>query len=258
MSTTTCDDLVLLHGWGMNAGVWSGAEDLFPAGARIHALDLPGHGNQPLGPGCDRDPGMLDAWAEDCLERAPERAVWLGWSLGGLVALAAALRDPARVEALILMTATPRFVRAVDWTPAMPMDTLDSFHDALLADPAATLERFLALQVRGGESPRETLRALRHGLAERPAPDPQALAAGLDLLREEDLRGPLPDLAPPSLWIFGQRDMLVPAGVAERVDMLLAEVKTEVIAGAAHAPFLSHPAETSAAIGAFLAGLAAP
>lgn len=252
MSVNQCRDLVLVHGWGMSAGVWEALPAALPGGIETYAVELPGHGRHGLAPPCDRDQGLLDAWAGACLDRAPDRAIWLGWSLGGLVALAAALRAPSRVQALILMTATPRFVRSVDWTPAMPEETLNGFHDALLADPMGTLDRFLSLQIRGGDRPRETLRVLRHALAARPAPDARALALGLDLLREEDLRGPLPDLVPPSLWLFGARDTLVPAAVAERVEMLVPGARTQVIPGAAHAPFLSHPAETATAIGGFL------
>jgi pimeloyl-[acyl-carrier protein] methyl ester esterase len=99
------------------------------------------------------------------------------------------------------------------------------------------------------------LRSLRHDLAQRPAPNPAALALGLDLLRDEDLRGPLPDLRPPSLWLFGSHDALVPAEVADRIALLLPQARTHVIPGAAHAPFLSHPEQTADSIRAFLAGL---
>jgi pimeloyl-[acyl-carrier protein] methyl ester esterase len=136
----------------------------------------------------------------------------------------------------------------------MPEATLAQFHDGLLADPAGTLARFLSLQVRGSDQARETLRWLRRELAEQPAPRPEALALGLDLLRDEDLRGPLPDLRPPSLWLFGSRDTLVPAAAAGRVETLLPTARTRVIPGAAHAPFLCHPAETEAAMRTFLSG----
>lgn len=239
--------LVLVHGWGMNAAVWSGLGDL--AGRKPHPLELPGHGQMPYAPH-HRD---LGDWAVACLARAPEKAVWMGWSLGGMVALQAALMAPQRVSALVLLNSTPRFVQAADWSCAMPEATLTQFHDALLADPAATLERFLALQVKGSEDARETLRLLKGELAERPVPDPAALAVGLDLLREEDLRGPLPDIQCPTLWLFGERDTLVPAAAAERIEIQMPDARTAIIPGAAHAPFLSHSHQTKAAIADFLA-----
>ncbi|WP_295387545.1 pimeloyl-ACP methyl ester esterase BioH [uncultured Thiodictyon sp.] len=251
-------DLVLLHGWGMNSAVWDGLPADLAPGFTQHRIELPGHGESPFPPTLGPGPGALWRWADACLAAAPERAVWLGWSLGGMVALAAALRAPKRVRGLILMTATPRFVRAEDWTPAMPEATLAEFHDGLLANPAGTLARFLALQTRGSDQALEVLRTLRQELALRPAPDPAALSLGLDLLRDEDLRGPLPDIRCPALWLFGSHDTLVPPAVGERVECLMARAQTQVIAGAAHAPFVSHPQETAAAVRAFLAELDQP
>lgn len=236
--------LTLLHGWGMNAAVWDDWTRDGALDAEVRAIELPGHGERPFPPDC-RD---LADWATDCLDQAPERSIWVGWSLGGLIALAAALQAPKRVAGLLLVTATPRFVRAVDWTPAMPPETLDQFHAGLLADPAETLGRFLALQVRGSETARETLRGLRRGIASRPAPDPAALSIGLDLLREDDLRGRLPDIHCPALWLFGTHDTLVPAAAAERIGCLMPGARTRIIQGAAHAPQLSHPREVRAAI----------
>jgi pimeloyl-[acyl-carrier protein] methyl ester esterase len=246
----TSPGLVLLHGWGMNTAVWEGLPASL-AGATI-PIELPGHGACPL----PETATGLAAWADACLAAAPERAVWLGWSLGGLVALAAALRAPERVAGLVLMTATPRFIQAEDWPAAMAERTLGQFHDGLLSDPAGTLDRFLALQVRGSAAARETLRTLRRELAARPAPDPRALALGLDLLRDCDLRSGLAELACPSLWLFGSHDTLVPAAVAPGVAALLPSARVVVIRGAAHAPFLSHPEETAALIDGFLGGLA--
>lgn len=245
-------DLVLLHGWAMNAGVWGELGEALGRRLCPHPLDLPGHGGQPLPAACEGGPSILEAWADAVLDSAPGRALWLGWSLGGLVALAAALRAPERVQGLILMTATPRFVRTADWPTAMPAATLARFHEGLLADPAGTLSRFLTLQVRGSDRARETLRRLHHDLASRPPPDPAALALGLELLSGQDLRRSLGRLRAPSLWLFGSHDTLVPSAVADRIEPLLPDGRFHVIAGAAHAPFLSHPAETGAAIDAFL------
>jgi pimeloyl-[acyl-carrier protein] methyl ester esterase len=243
---------MLVHGWGMNGAVWQALPLGVSAQLRLHPLDLPGHGGRAF----DADRVGLPDWAGDCLAQAqaatPEPALWLGWSLGGLVALQAALLAPDRVRALILMTATPRFVQAADWRAAVAERTFDQFGADLIGDPAGTLERFLALQVRGSDGARVVLRRLRRDLGLRPAPAPGALAAGLDLLREGDLRGPLPDVRIPVLWVFGERDTLVPAAVAERVALLLPESRVAVIAGAGHAPFLSHPEAVTAEIVDFL------
>lgn len=259
-------DLVLIHGWGMNAGVWECLPESPRPRVRLHPIELPGHGGRPLPAPREGGPETLGAWADACLEVAPPGAVWLGWSLGGLVALAAALRAAergpegfeARIRGLILMTATPRFVRAPDWPTAMPPETLARFQDELLTDPGGTLSRFLALQVRGSDQARQTLRHLRQDLATRPAPDPVALALGLDLLRGRDLRPALGRLRLPTLWIFGSHDTLVPAAVASHIEPLLPGARTWVIQGAAHAPFLSHPVETWRTIGDFLAGPLSP
>jgi pimeloyl-[acyl-carrier protein] methyl ester esterase len=240
--------LVLLHGWGMNSAVWNGLADALPPGVAPCLIDLPGHGDRPFSPPL----GDLWSWADACLEAAPERAIWLGWSLGALVALAATVRAPKRVEGLILTTGTPRFVRAADWMPAMLPETLDQFHAGLLADPAETLARFLALQVAGSDEARETLRGLRRRIAERPRPDADALSIGLDILRDEDMRGRLPDIRCPTLWIFGTHDALVPPAVAERVEILMPGALTAVVQGAAHAPHLSHPQRTGEIVRSFL------
>jgi pimeloyl-[acyl-carrier protein] methyl ester esterase len=240
--------LVLLHGWGMNAAVWEGLPDVVSAGRRLCRIELPGHGASPFEPRHD----SREAWADACLDAAPARAVWLGWSLGGLIALEAALRAPERVAALVLVTATPRFVSAPDWPAGMDAGTLTGFHDALLADPAGTLDRFLALQVRGDDGARECLRTLRREIAQRPPPSPAALETGLDLLRDGDLRQRLGGLACPTLWLFGQRDTLVPAATSDGLSLLLQGAQRSLIPGAAHAPFLSHPLEAGAEIDRFL------
>jgi pimeloyl-[acyl-carrier protein] methyl ester esterase len=84
------------------------------------------------------------------------------------------------------------------------------------------------------------------------------LSLGLDLLREEDLRGRLPDIRCPALWLFGTHDVLVPAAAAARIELLMPGARTEMIQGAGHAPHLSHPRETGSAIERFVTRLAEP
>ncbi len=242
----SAEDWLFLHGWGMNAGVWTPFVRGLGADIRPHALDLPGHGGAPL-PAADG----LQGWTDHVLARAPARATWVGWSLGGLLALDAALRAPERLHRLVLMAATPRFLEAPDWPCGIARGTLGTFHRALLDDPRGTLHRFLVLQLRGGEGMRHSLRLLEAEINRHPPPRPEALAAGLELLRSGDLRARLTELGIPSLWLFGARDTLVPAATAACLRALLPTAEIRTVPGAAHAPFLSHPDPLRQALAGF-------
>jgi len=229
-------DLVLLHGWGMNAAVWEPLTAGLAERFRLTIVELPGHGDS--APAATAD---LSEWVQLCLAVAPASAHWLGWSLGGQVALAAALSAPKRVTGLSLVGTTPRFVQDEGWSCAMPVAIFEQFAAALHDDPDATLSRFLSLQVKGAEHARETLKLLRAELAQRPPASEQGLAQGLELLLRNDLRDRLGDLVCPSHWLFGSRDTLVPAALQDRLREYLPEAVLDEIHGAGHAPFLSHP-----------------
>ena len=166
-----------------------------------------------------------------------------GWSLGGQVALRWAMREPEKVQRLILVNSTPCFVRRPDWNCAMAAETLAQFATALQQDYAQTLRRFLALQVRGCENEHELLAGLRAALFSRGEPDMAALQGGLEILRDCDLRSALPGIRQPALVVAGERDTLTPPQAAQYIAAQMPNAKLALIAGAAHTPFLSHPDE---------------
>jgi pimeloyl-[acyl-carrier protein] methyl ester esterase len=235
-------DLVLVHGWGMHSGIWSGWADRLAQRFRVHLVDLPGHGRSAAATG-----SSLDDWSSAIADQVPERAWWLGWSLGGLVALNTARLLPERVRGLVLVASTPRFVTAPDWPSAVDPEVFEQFAGQLRQSVDRTLMRFLSLQIRGSDGSGDLLRGLRAAVQERPYPAPQALLDGLSILQQTDLRDSLAGIEAPLHWLFGERDTLVPAVVADRLPGL-----RECIAGAGHAPFLSHPDACSARVDAWL------
>lgn len=238
-------DLVLIHGWALHGGVFAPLAECLAPRFRLHLVDLPGHG-------FSRDPEQaldLAGVASEIAARTPP-ALWLGWSLGGLFALRAAAALPT-VRGLVMVAATPRFVRAPDWPHAVEPLVFTRFGEDLAGDYAGTLDRFIALDTLGSEHGRSELKTLRALLHARGEPDPAALHEGLRLLEESDLRRALPGLRVPSLWLAGRRDRLVdPRGMAAAAALAPAARYVELQA-AAHAPFLGHADAVAAEIVAF-------
>jgi pimeloyl-[acyl-carrier protein] methyl ester esterase len=239
------EPLALIHGWGMNGSVWVPLLPRLVKRWQVIIVELRGHGeSEPV-------EGDIDDWARALIDVVPQDAVWLGWSLGAIATLAAATLAPEYIRALLLAGGTPRFTRTGGWECGMRPDLLDSFAEELFSSPERTMLRFLGLQVRGADNERETLRQLKSAVSKRPEAGTAALRSGLDLLLRTDLRSRLPDLAVPSLWLYGEKDTLVSATTADRVRQLQPQARTSVIRGAGHAPFLSHPGQCLQALEEF-------
>ena len=241
-------DLVLLHGWAMHGRMWGPWLDELARHARLHVVDLPGHGHSRWTEAVRDLPGFAHALAP----AVPHGAILLGWSLGGMVALDLARRQPHRVAALVLVATTPKFVVGDGWQHGMHRDVFDGFASDLAADDRRTVQNFLALQARGDERSQEALRLLRRGLSAHGAADPQALAAGLSILRQADLRADLPQIGQPSLVIAGDRDRLTPPDAGRTLAEALPHARFRLIERSGHAPFLTHAPEVLSAILAFL------
>jgi len=239
--------LLLIHGWGMHGGMWGSVTEQLAEHFRVLAVDLPGHGfsvgsgkwKVESGKAVPHSP--LDFIVEQLSSQFDEPLAVCGWSLGGQIALRWAAREPDKIKSLVLVASTPCFAARDDWLFGMARETLQQFATELQQNHAATLRRFLALQVRGSEGERELLASLRELLFSRGEPQPEALRSGLEILRDADLRSALPEIRQPTLVIAGERDRLTPPRASHYLAQMLPDARLVEIEGAAHAPFLSHP-----------------
>ncbi len=197
----------------------------------VNLIDLPGHGLNHEAP-LSSDLTQLAAEAA-----ALPRGLWLGWSMGGMLALNLALKYPSQVSALIMLCATPCFVSQPHWPHGTDGQVLQQFANNLQQDVKQTIQTFLALEVMGVDDERGQLRVLKQKVFERPLPSEQALTAGLRLLQQVDLAAELKNLKTPSLWISGRRDRLVlPAAMQQAA--LMAGGQYQMLRGSGHAPFI--------------------
>ena len=235
-STGHGPDLVLLHGWAMHSGIWRGVREQLAQQFRLHLVDLPGHG---LSPACE--PGTLEHMVEIVTEILPERCMVGGWSLGGQIAIELALREPARIEGLALISTTPCFAKREDWEWGMEHKLLLLFLENLKQDYTATIHRFLTLQMSGDRNAATILSQLRKHFFQRAEPDPGTLQKGLKLLQDNDLRARLEAVKQPVLLLHGESDVITHPAAANWMHQQLPQSQLVMFPHCGHAPFLSYP-----------------
>jgi pimeloyl-[acyl-carrier protein] methyl ester esterase len=246
-------DVVLLHGWSLNLRVWDGLVRQLAPHFRLIAIDLPGHGRS------DWDPRAVtpaaQAWRiHETLAPLSERYVLLGWSLGGQLALDLAAALPAGVAGLVLIATTPKFLVGPNWRCGTPRPLLARLAHRLHADGERAVSDFLT-QLARGSAPRTAARVaskLRRALSTHGAARPEALASGLARLRDGDLRPALPLVRVPALVMAGQRDRIIRPAASRALAAALPQARYVEVAGAAHAPFLSHPVQFMRQLTGFL------
>lgn len=226
--------IVALHGWGMNAAVFATLSERLDR--PFLTLELPGHGQHQFEE-LAADPLEV---AAHLLEWAPCEAIWLGWSLGGLLAAQAALMAPARIKALVIVSAAASFIRRPSWPKGIDPCQLDAIELVLRKNPQAALRRFIVLQSLGGRRSRLTRQRLESALHAGGRPSRETLERGLELLRTIDLSSTAQTLEMPIAVLAGQVDHLLAEDSARQWATRLPKGEFYLIKDAAHAPFLSH------------------
>jgi pimeloyl-ACP methyl ester carboxylesterase len=234
--------LILLHAWPLDARMWrSQVAALRPEGV-IHALDLPGFGNELELDG----PASLDLWAEHLSEElrgmGVSRAVFAGCSMGGYTTLAMLRVDPPLVAGLALVNS-----RAA-------ADTEEQ-----AANRAATIERIgregtdfvvegcaLAVSPLTRESKPDVVAAMRVMASETSA---EALMSAYRAIgARPDMRDALTGLSLPVAIIAGEDDPVVPLDEARRLAASIPRASFTQVPQAGHIAAMENPDIVSAAL----------
>lgn len=241
---------LFVHGWACSVYSWRHVlRPVADAGVRAIAVDLKGHGlsDKPL----DLDGYTLPAMARhldgimDALR--VERALLVGHSMGGAIALRQAIDAPARVAGLVLPA--PVGFGAIDWMRVIPWVTPRPT-DAILPHLAFRWTVSVGLWRAFGKLGRPTPRDVDEYWA--PSADP-AFPRAMRLLAHafDWSRGRPEDLARvgcPTSIVFGERDHLVRPADAETLARHLRDVRIETVGRAGHALPDEVPAVVTAAV----------
>lgn len=232
--------MIMLHGWGMPAAVFAPLLPLLESSYQVITPGLPGYADSPW-PGGNDFSTQLEQMA-----RSLPAGHLLGWSLGGIYAIELARRFPRQFSAVTLLAYNPCFVRRSGWQCAVEATLLEGFSRELDSDCQRTLRRFLALQFQGEKRARDLTRDLWRQLVAAGETDIGVLKFGLDLLANRDTRPALAELVQPLKLILGELDLLVPITLQRQIHAINPAIQVESVAGAAHAPFISHPTQVAA------------
>jgi len=128
--------MLFLHGLTDSGAGWPGAERHWGETYAILAPDQRGHGDSPRFTTAQLEAHPGDVMVDDAiviLEQLDEPAVVVGHSLGGAVALAAAVRRPDLVRSLVLEDPAPLGPFDAQRDPARGLELLGGLRDSLAA-----------------------------------------------------------------------------------------------------------------------------
>jgi sigma-B regulation protein RsbQ len=245
--------MVFAHGFGCDQNMWRYVWPAFAADHRIVLFDHVGHG------GADReafDPARyatLDGYARDVLEICDELGldedvVLVGHSVSAMVGALAAIAEPARFGALVMVGPSPRYLDDAGYEGGFARPDIDALLDSLSSNFLGWSSTMAPVIMGNAQRPElgEELTALFC------ATDPAIAAHFARVTFLSDNRADLARVPVRTLVLQCSDDVIAPTAVGRYVHDQLPDSVFVQMAATGHCPNLSAPEETISAIRAFL------
>jgi pimeloyl-ACP methyl ester carboxylesterase len=227
--------LVFIHGAGGAATVWLDLFRHFERSRVVVAPDLPGHGQSDPWHAVEdraRIAHYRDAVGVACADLGLKRAILVGHSMGGLIALSAAAAYPDKVAGVVAiacasaMKPSPELLAALRDRP--------THQAAILAEL--------------GWSPSTPRDQVARWLRTVTGAEPEVTLADLQAVAAFDAEPLLSSVRAPTLLLGGQDDLLCPPSLIEATRRALPDGRSELFAEAGHQVHLEQPTATIEAI----------
>jgi sigma-B regulation protein RsbQ len=250
--------LVFAHGYGCDQNMWRLVAPSFADRYRTVLFDFVGAGGSDLAAYDRQRYSSLDGYAADVVDviRAADLrdVIFVGHSVSAMIGVLAAAREPDRFAALVLVAPSPRYIDDADYA--------GGFTEADIEDLLVSLDR----NYLGWSS---TMAPVIMGNGDRPElgaeltasfcrTDPEIAKRFARATFLSDNRADLATVTLPTLVLQCADDPIAPDTVGEYVHTGIAGSTLVRLRATGHCPNLSAPAETGAAIAAFLGELPRP
>ena len=202
--------IALLPGWGFGGACWQPLLPLLQTWSDVYCVQQ----------------AFIDADPNDSCARLaailPEKAILMGWSLGGQLATRIAAQHPQSVFALVTLATNVTFVAKEHWPNALSYANYKKFSNKVSLDVNQALQRFCKLVCHADLHVSEQFPWLQVQLTSQYSIGSHDwLLTGLQLLESIDNSKWLGQLQCPGLHLFGQEDVLVPVAAASLIKKLL-------------------------------------
>ena len=239
--------VVLVHGMGLNRDMWNWQLPALVPRFRVVRYDLVGHGeSDPPADGCSMDD--LVRQLDRLLDHLQlDRCALVGFSLGGLIVRAYALRHPHRVTALAVLNS------AHNRTEAERAAMRERLERATRLGHVSTIDAALERWFTKGFAARhpEVLDRVRRWME---ANDPAVYPKVYRVLAESDaaLRTAISAIRCPTLVLACDEDHGNSPDMARRMGALIPDARTVILPGLRHMALAEHPEAVSEALVPFL------
>lgn len=244
--------MVFLHGLGADQATWRLLTPHFEQRYQLVQLDLVGSGRSRLADYDYERHGDLAGHAADLLDVLRTLAlydvVFVGHSVGAMIGVIAAVREPQRFSKMVLISPSPRFINEKGYAGGFEQKDINELLAAMDADYHGWSQGIAPVMMGPNESP-ELVMELTNSFV---SSNPEIARHFARVIFLSDTRAELSFLDTPTLVVQSAHDVIAPLAVGHYINEHLTDSRIEVVDTGGHCPHLSAPQQTLAAIDRFL------
>lgn len=246
-------DLVFMHGFGCDQHVWRHVTPAFEQDYRIVLFDHVGAGQSDLSQYDEHKYSTLHGYADDLVEIVRELdlkdAIVVGHSVSAMIAVLAAVKEPALFSQLVLVGPSPYYLNDGDYRGGFERKDIDDLLAAMDSNFFGWSSMITPVIMGNPDRP-ELAGELNENFCRT---DPTIARHFARVTFLSDSRAELKALTVPSLILQCSSDALVPLAVGDYLHESMQGSSLAVLTATGHCPHLSEPLEMVAAVRGWLA-----
>ncbi|HEY4214067.1 MAG TPA: alpha/beta hydrolase [Steroidobacteraceae bacterium] len=244
--------MLMAHGYGCDQNMWRFLVPAFENTYRIVLLDYVGHGQSDASAFDRARYSTLQGYADDilaiCAALNIRDAVFVGHSVSAMIGVLAAKKDPSRFSSLVMIGPSPRYINDGDYVGGFTPGDIDGLLEQLDSNHLGWSSAMAPIIMGNADRP-ELATELTNSFC-RTNPEVAKHFARVTFL--SDNRTDLPGVQIPCLILQCSSDSIAPESVGHYVHEQIPHSHFMILSASGHCPHLSAPAETAAAMTAFL------